>query len=123
MVTSFRPKSPHLPDDTELRTVRPISDLSRLYFQFGDYRLAMLEERLRSQLKVLRTMQSAGKKFDTKGFKKFLSEQEHFLKRTNEEIVPDEEVQVGYIDEVDIPDVGCEDTEETMRIAKRAREA
>lgn len=122
MVTSFRPKSPHLADDTVLTTVRPISDLSRLYSEFGEYRLAMLEERLRTQLKVLRNTRTAGKKFDTKAFKKFLAEQEAFLKRTNEEVVQDEDVAVGYVDEVNLENVGTEDVDETIRSAKRARD-
>lgn len=120
-VTSFRPRSPYLKDDTVLTTVRPISKLSELYYDFGEYRLAMLEERLRTQLKVMRESHAAGKKLDTKGFKKFLDEQQRFIERTNEEIVEEEKVKVGYVDEVQIPDAPMESAEETMRAAKRAR--
>ena len=66
MVTSFRPKSPFLPDDSVLTTVRGISDLSELYYGFGQYRLEMLEARVKAQLKKLRDDHSAGKKTDTK---------------------------------------------------------
>lgn len=121
MVTSFRPRNPHLADDSVLTTVRPISNLPQLYYEFGEYRLAMLEERLRTQLRVLRHNQAAGKKLDTKAFKLFLEEQERFLQRTNEEIVEEGKVQVGYVDEMKIPDAPVETADETMRTAKRAK--
>lgn len=120
-VTSFRPRSPYLKDDTVLTTVRPISELPKLYYEFGEYRLAMLEERLRTQLRVMRDNNGAGKKLDTKSFKKFLDEQQRFLERTNEEIVEEEKVKKGYVDEVLIPNAPMESAEETMRAAKRAR--
>lgn len=120
-MTSFRPKSPYLPDDTVLTTVRPISDLSQLYYEFGEYRLHMLEERLRAQLKTLRETHAAGKKTNTKALKKFLGEQEQFIKRTNTEIVDDDQVAVGHIEEVNIPNQAKEPADETLRMAKRAR--
>lgn len=101
MVTSFRPRSPHVRDDTVLTTVRPISDLSRLYYEFASYRLAMLEERVRTQMKDLRETYDAGKRLDTRSLKKFLEDQEGFLWRTNKEIVLDEQVIVGHLPEVD----------------------
>ncbi|KAL1302255.1 hypothetical protein AAFC00_002676 [Neodothiora populina] len=119
-VTSFRPRSPYVKDDTVLTTVRPVSDLPQLYYSFGEYRLAMLEERLRAQLKVMREDNAAGKKLDTKSFKKFLAEQQHHLERTNEEIVAYEDVQVGYVDEMQIPNAS-EIDKETQRAAKKAR--
>lgn len=73
------------------------------------------------QLKVMRDSRSAGKKIDTKSFKKFLQEQQRLLERTDEEIVEEEKVQVGYVDEVLIPDAPMECAAETMRMAKRAR--
>jgi len=121
MVTSFRPRSPYLPDDTVLTTVRPISDLPRLYYEFSEYRLAMLEERVRTQLKLLRGTNAAGKKFNTKALKQFLSEQEAFLKRTNDEIVEDEHVAIGQVEEVNIPNEGTELVQETMQSAKRVQ--
>ena len=72
MVTSFRPKSPFLPDDSALPTVRGISDLSELYYQYGQYRLEIIEERIRDRLKRLREDHAAGKKTDTKALKAFL---------------------------------------------------
>lgn len=100
MVTSFRPKSPHLPDDSVLTTVRGVSDLSELYYEFGRYRLEMMEERIRVQLKHLQDAHAAGKQTDTKALKAFLDEQERFLSHTNTEIVPEELVVPGHLPEV-----------------------
>ena len=99
MVTSFRPKSHAIKDDTVLTTVRPISNLSELYFQFSEYRLEILEERIRAQLKALRGNESRGKCINTKALKAFLWEQEQFLAHMNNELVDDELVIKGSIDD------------------------
>lgn len=104
-VTSFRPKSPFARDDTVLNTVRPISDLSELYYQFSEYRLEILEARIRKKLKDVREMDRAGKRFDSHAMKDFLVEQERFMNHTNHEIVAEDEVATGHIDEIDVPDV------------------
>jgi hypothetical protein len=109
-------------DDTVLTSVRGISDLSELYYEFSEYRLEMLEARVRTQLKELRDKRRVGKKIETKRLKEFLAEQEMFLARTNHEIVPEEEVPVGHIDEIDIPDVKVGDTNAAPP-SKRARVA
>ncbi|KAK3067548.1 hypothetical protein LTR53_015532, partial [Teratosphaeriaceae sp. CCFEE 6253] len=75
MVTSFRPKSPFLRDDSVLSTVRGISDLSTLYYEYGRYRLEMLEQRVQAQLQQMRDDRAAGRKTDEKGLKEFLGEQ------------------------------------------------
>lgn len=82
-----------------MTTVRPISDLSELYFQFSEYRLDILEERIRAQLKDLREKKRAGKKLNTRALKKFLKEQEVFLAHMNKEIVEDDKVEKGNIDQ------------------------
>ena len=97
MVTSFRPKCHTYKDDTVLTTVRPISDLSELYYQFSEYRLEILEERIRAQRKAMRENESRGKKFNTKTLKGFLSEQETFLAHMNREMVDDDLVTKGDI--------------------------
>ncbi|OJD32357.1 ubiquitin-conjugating enzyme e2 [Diplodia corticola] len=116
-VTSFRPRSPFARDDSVLTTVRPISNLSALYSEFAEYRLAMVEERVRAQLKEVREKSRASKKFATKDFKKFLAEQIAFLQHMQNEIVPDEEVRMGYIEEVDLPDcvVGADEAPSLKR--------
>lgn len=122
-MTSFRPKSPHLPDDSVLSTTRGISELSELYYEFGRYRLEMLEERIRVQLKKLRDDYAAGKRTNTRALKGFLEEQEGFLRHTNGEMVRDELVKMGEQPEMDIPNVqtppSSPDKEE--REAKRAK--
>lgn len=104
-----------------LTSVRPISDLSELYYEFGEYRMEILEERLRAKLKHLRERRQAGKKLDTKDFKKFLAEQEAFLKHMNNEMLEEEKVAVGYIDEIVIPEVKVGEEVQTGRSVKRAR--
>ena len=99
MVTSFRPKSHTVKDDTVLTTVRPISNLSELYYQFSEYRLEILEERIREKLKVLRETQRSGRKMNTKDLKAFLREQELFLAHMNKEIVDEALVTKGSIDD------------------------
>ncbi|MCJ1295999.1 hypothetical protein MMC34_007564 [Xylographa carneopallida] len=97
MVTSFRPRCPDLRDDTVLTTVRAISNLSELYFQFSEYRLEILEERIRNQLRSLRETKRSGKKLDTQKLKRFLHDQERFLAHMNKEMV--EDVKMGEIDD------------------------
>lgn len=99
MVTSFRPRSPKVRDDTVLTTVRPISDLGALYHQFAEYRLEILEERVRQQLKELRDSGAAGRRVPTKRLKAFFTEQERFLAHMNREMVDDEDVVMGSIDD------------------------
>lgn len=99
MVTSFRPRSHTVKDDTVLTTVRPISNLSELYYQFSEYRLEILEERIREKLKTLRETQKTGRKMRTKDLKTFLHEQEIFLAHMNKEMVDDELVTKGSIDD------------------------
>ncbi|KAF1984538.1 hypothetical protein K402DRAFT_336180 [Aulographum hederae CBS 113979] len=114
-VTSFRPKSPFMRDETVLTSVRTVSDVSELYYDFGEYRLEILEARIQKQLKDIRDRRRANKKIDTKAFKAFLADQEAFLKHTNNEMVPEESLVMGHIQEVNMP------TEGAPRAAKRAR--
>lgn len=99
MVTSFRPRNCSLPDDTVLTTVRPISDLSELYLQYGEYRMEILEERIRDQLRALRETRRSGKKLNVKGFKGFLRKQEEFLAHMSKEMIDDALVKKGEIDD------------------------
>ncbi len=96
MVTSFRPKSAAIKDDTVLTTVRAVSDLPELYYQYSEYRLEMLEERIRRKLKAMREKKRTHRGFDTCAMKKFIKEQEEFLETMNHEIVEDSQVIKGY---------------------------
>lgn len=99
MVTSFRPKNPLIRDDTVLTTVRPISNLSELYAQFSEYRLEILEERIRVELKAIRESRAAGRGVSTRKLKAFLQEQQRFLEHMNCEMVDDDKVTMGKIDD------------------------
>lgn len=82
-----------------LTTVRPISNLSELYYQFSEYRLEILEERIRNQLKTMRDVERSGRKMNTKALKAFLDDQERFLAHMNKEMIDDELVTKGSIDD------------------------
>ncbi|KAJ4387447.1 hypothetical protein N0V93_008039 [Gnomoniopsis smithogilvyi] len=95
MVTSFRPKDPFARDDTVLTTIRPITNLVELYAQYGEYRLGILEERIRAEVKKIREARDAGRAISTRKFKSFLEEQQRFIEQTNREIVEEDQVTVG----------------------------
>jgi len=104
-VTSWRPRSAFVKDDTVLRTVRPVSDLNELYHDFTEYRLEILEQRLRAARQTMRACRAAGRLFDTAGHKAFLAESAAFLQHTDRELVAMDEVRRGCIETVDLPDV------------------
>ena len=95
MVTSFRPKNAMIADDSVLDTVRPISNLSELYYEFGEYRLSILEERVRKKLEDIRARMRGGQSFKTGEFKHFLEEQTRFIASTDREIVDGEAGREG----------------------------
>jgi len=96
MVTSFRPRSAHVQDDTVLSTVRSISDLPELYFQYSEYRLEIMEERIRAHLKEIRDRKRAGRVFNTAATKRFIAVQEDFLAVMSREIVDEDKVTKGF---------------------------
>ncbi|BAE63483.1 unnamed protein product [Aspergillus oryzae RIB40] len=87
MVTCFRPKDPMVRDETVLVGVRGISDLSELYTQYTEYRLELLEERLRLKQKEERRRVVAKRPFDIADIRQFLKEQKAFLESMLEEII------------------------------------
>lgn len=102
-VTSFKAKDPLVKDDSNLNTTRGISDVAELYYEFGEYRLEMLEERVRAKLKAIRKHHQAGKKFDERSFKAFLKQQTAFLEATDTEILEYEHVVAGHQPELHLP--------------------
>jgi hypothetical protein len=104
-VTSWRPRSPFVKDDSVLRTVRPVSDLKALYSDFAEYRLEIMEQRIRRAREELRARREAGMSFDTLSHKAFLQESAAFLAHTDHELVPEEDVHTGFIETIDVPDV------------------
>lgn len=129
MVTSFRPKSPSVRDDTVLTTVRPISDLAELYNQFSSYRLEILEERVRRQLKELRECAAANRYVPTARLKAFIHEQVAFLEHMDREMVDEARVVLGDIDDSHLlkrqaeKQAQTEKEDEEDRAKKRSREA
>ena len=79
MVTSFRPKSHATKDETTLKGVRNISDVSTLYNQYTEYRLQNLECRVHDELEKLRHRKQTGSDFDVEQSRSWLSEQRSFL--------------------------------------------
>ncbi|KAK3651217.1 hypothetical protein LTR56_002075 [Elasticomyces elasticus] len=79
MVTSFRPKSHQIKDETTLRGVRNISDIPTLYTQYTEYKLANLEKRVHDELAKLRQSQRAAVGFDVAQTRDWLTEQRSFL--------------------------------------------
>ena len=85
-VTAFRAKDPLVKDETVLTGVRGISDLSALYSQYTEYRLEILEERIRHKLKEERSREIAKRPFDIAATRKFLTQQKEFLESMLTEI-------------------------------------
>ncbi|KAL0263045.1 hypothetical protein SLS55_002020 [Diplodia seriata] len=86
MVTSFRPKDPLVKDESVLTGVRGISDLSTIYSQYTEYRLQILEERVRDRQRTERRRELAKRPFDIVGMRAWLTEQKGFIDAMLEEI-------------------------------------
>lgn len=112
MVTSFRPRSPRIRDDTVLKTVRPISNLADLYGQTIEYNLENAESRIRTMIKHNRDAMKAGSS-DVSSIKAFLEFEIAALSRLNHEIVDPSTVRKGSLREV------CED--DVAPVAKKAK--
>lgn len=87
MVTSFRPKNPLIRDEVVLTGVRAISNLPELYSQYTQYRLEVLEERIRGMEKKVRERERSGRKFDVSETRSFVNEQKQFLEAMLLELV------------------------------------
>ncbi|KAJ6157259.1 hypothetical protein N7497_006144 [Penicillium chrysogenum] len=87
MVTSFRPKCPSVRDETVLTGSRPISEWSELYTQWTEYRLEVIEGRIRAKLKAERQREITKRPFNVYAVRKFLEEQKEYLDTTIEELI------------------------------------
>ncbi|KAL4798909.1 hypothetical protein BDV19DRAFT_402186 [Aspergillus venezuelensis] len=87
MVTSFRPRDSLVKDDTVLTTVRPVSDLGELYLQFAEYRFDMLQDRFRHANKLCEINNEPSG---------------HFLEHMDKEIIEDDKVVAGKVDDSDL---------------------
>ncbi|KAB8207463.1 hypothetical protein BDV34DRAFT_191737 [Aspergillus parasiticus] len=86
MVTSLRPKSPFVHDEAIIRPLLPITPKSTLYYQYAEYRLENLEERVCHQLKVMRQHKKANRDFDGASAHKFLLGEREFIDTMLEEL-------------------------------------
>ena len=87
MVTSLRPKSPFVRDETIIRPLLPITPKSTLSYQYVEYRLENLEEeRVRHLLKVMRQHKKADCDFDIASARKFLLQEREFIDAMLEEL-------------------------------------
>lgn len=87
MVNPFRPKSPWVRDETILTGSRAISNWYELYHGYTEYRLELLEERLRLKRKQESRREATRRVFDIAGMRAFLMEQKSFLETTINELV------------------------------------
>jgi hypothetical protein len=110
-VTSYRPRSPFVKDESTLGTVRPISNVNELYSQLAEYRLEIMEQQIRRQREQLKARRQNGQFFDTQAHKAFLQESIDFMAHTNRELVPENQVRKGFVEPIEIPDVVVDDAE------------
>lgn len=97
MVTSFRPRDTMMIDDSHLKYITRVTDPSELYYQFTDYRLEILEERIRRTRAELSSRKLQGGQFDLDATKSFLRGQIDHLSVTSDQIVPYHQVLSGKV--------------------------
>ncbi|KAL2802778.1 hypothetical protein BJX63DRAFT_437552 [Aspergillus granulosus] len=79
MVTPFRPRDPNVRDETILVGTRGISNLAEMYPQYFEYRLEVLEGRVRDMMKAERERERANREFDVEKRREWIAEQRDFL--------------------------------------------
>jgi hypothetical protein len=87
MVTSWRPKSPHVHDETVLAGVRGITDQDELYYSFSDYRFRNMELRFHAARQKAEANKAAGLEYDIDAVRAFLEEQRDTISLLLQEIV------------------------------------
>ncbi|GKZ67836.1 hypothetical protein AnigIFM50267_002388 [Aspergillus niger] len=87
MVTPFRPRNPSIRDELVLTGSRSISNWSELYHGFTEYRLELLEERIRLKLKEERKRVDTKRDFNISDMTEFLEVQKDFLEATIAELI------------------------------------
>ena len=119
LVTSFRPRSPLLVDDSSLMNVRTKSLLPELYYQWSHYRLRQLSERFKHEAKTLEdSYSSAVQKCDSEGrsghctietvdveaLTRWMEEQMRYMRQTLFEMRPvtaEDNINKNYIPQVE----------------------
>lgn len=90
MVTPLWPSSSFVQDDSFLTYVRAISDTTKLYSQYAEYRLKMLADRIEAQRQTIRDQQQT--RLDTRALKAFITDQVSFLQQTNDELLEEDQI-------------------------------
>lgn len=99
MVTSFRPRSSSITDDSVLTMVRPISILGDLYHQLVEYRCEVIQDRFRDANRLMWDQKRARRSFDLVSLMESLRKQIDFLEHMDKEILDDDKVQKGMLDD------------------------
>ncbi|KAL2860048.1 hypothetical protein BJX68DRAFT_251870 [Aspergillus pseudodeflectus] len=87
MVTPFRPRDANVRDEVLLVGTRGISDLGEMYPQYFEYRMEVLEERVRGIIRRERERGRSGRGFDVEGVRGWIEEQREFLDSMLREMV------------------------------------
>ncbi|KAI9761000.1 MAG: hypothetical protein M1840_002154 [Geoglossum simile] len=90
VVTSLRPASPFLRDDTRLTTVRHVSDLCRLYYEFFWYREIIAIKRLEWAIQEMSV-------WNLEDLLEFVEGLMAFYQQTREELVGEVEFAIGSV--------------------------
>ena len=85
-ITSLRPRSPLVTDESVLTGVRPSSNTSDLYTQWTHYPLANMEERTLVKLSSENTRQSFGRSFELVETRQWFEENIAYLQATLNEL-------------------------------------
>lgn len=119
LVTSFRPRSPLLADDSSLMNVRTKSLLPELYYQWVQYRLRLLSDRFKHEADVLEGKYNDAVKLgdserrpgycrtetvDLEALTKWMDDQMRYMRQTLFEMRPvtaDDNINKNYIPQVD----------------------
>lgn len=119
LVTSFRPRSPLLVDDSSLMNVRTKSLLPELYYQWVQYRLRLLSERFTHEADVLEGKYNDAVKLDDpdgrsgycrtetvdiEELTRWMDDQMRYMRQTLFEMRPvtaDDNINKNYIPQVD----------------------
>lgn len=119
LVTSFRPRSPLLVDDSSLMNVRTKSLLPELYYQWVQYRLRLLSERFKHEADTLeqrykdavlsddpegRLGYCRKETVDVEALTRWMEDQMRYMRQTLFEMRPvtaDDNINKNYIPRVD----------------------
>ncbi|KAF2761544.1 hypothetical protein EJ05DRAFT_496453 [Pseudovirgaria hyperparasitica] len=89
MVTSFRPRDPHVKDESVMTNVRNISDRKVLFGQFASYRVEILRDRACEEVIRARGESEKEGSYRVEGAREWLRTQKEFIEWTLRELIND----------------------------------